>query len=450
MVLGLGAFSAAYWSMASRQFPDWDRPTLRARVTGEAWRFDNNTLAMNFWLHPYGGALAYSLARANHNSAWGGAAYAVLTSSIWEFVLEFHEQVSVNDMIATPIAGIPFGEFLYKLGLYLDSSQNPSPWTRVAQWGAGTGVELDRVLDGRPHAVARTYGPAGFTRDIWHDFGLSFGGYATSPAYGEETLAGDIEFSGKLVTLPGYLQPGQFGKSFWQADLASFSLGVEGSPHGMGLTLGADTLFLGYHTQRMGRSRVGQAATLGASIAYRYLDSHTSGFREQLGVAHLLGPGVDWHLVGPALHLELRARAHVDFAGAGALLYQEWRADHPGVIGKHVLRIQNYFYGFGGSGELAANLSAGPVRLSGSVFWGLYDSTEGLGRWQENITEDVRARTQFIHGLASLQVEPPDSPVAVGIRSELRRWDSWVGEPSGRHHGHARALSQGFEATYRF
>ena len=96
------------------------------------------------------GGAVYSIARANHHYPATAFGYSFLASFLWEFVLEFKEKVSVNDVIVTPGTAVPIGEFFYKLGLYLDTAADPSTGAAIAQWSLGTGVAFDRALDGRP------------------------------------------------------------------------------------------------------------------------------------------------------------------------------------------------------------------------------------------------------------------------------------------------------------
>src|SRR6187399_260705 len=125
MMAGLGVGAVSYWLMQDRNVADWDNPTPEERFNGSAWRLDNNSLGVNFIAHPFTGGFAYSVARANHHGVLTSFAYASMFSFIWEFVLEFKEKVSVNDLIVTSPTGVPIGEFFYKLGLYLDSAAEP-------------------------------------------------------------------------------------------------------------------------------------------------------------------------------------------------------------------------------------------------------------------------------------------------------------------------------------
>lgn len=449
MTLGLSAFATGYWVTRKTQAQDWDRPGVAERFNGEAWRFDNNPLVVNYFLHPIGGAATYGFARANHHTVLGSAGYTFLTTFLWEFGFEYREKVSVNDFIETPLPGIPLGEFLYKLGLYLDSADAPGFGTKVAQWTLGTGVRLDRAWDGREPRMPRARDHLGLTADIWHAFEVHAAAHAVETRDGREHGLYSGGFSGTLVSLPGFRRPGRFARFFSRADLASVSVSGEGSVHGGGAEVTADTLLVGYHEQALQgtlRPTAGHSATFGLSTAFRFLDSRSNGFREQLGLVHFPGPGVDWFAVGGPVQVELRARAHADFAGAGVLDYEEWKQAHPGEFGKHILRKEGYFYGWGGSTELSGRIQVGPFKLRGGLFYGRYRSQEGLNRWQERITIDVPAGSEFLEYDGSFQVEPLGLPVAVGVSTSLRRWNTWVGETTQ----YARALSWGGELTVRF
>jgi hypothetical protein len=105
MMAGLGVGAVSYWLMQDRNIADWDNPTPEERFNGSAWRMDNNSLGVNFIAHPFTGGFAYSVARANHHGVLTSFAYASMFSFIWEFVLEFKEKVSVNDLIVTSPTG---------------------------------------------------------------------------------------------------------------------------------------------------------------------------------------------------------------------------------------------------------------------------------------------------------------------------------------------------------
>jgi hypothetical protein len=470
MGTGLAAGSVLYWLMMDRNIADWDNPTPGERFNGRAWRLDNNSLAVNFVAHPLMGGAAYGFARANHHDPLQAFGYSFLTSFLWEFVLEFKEKVSVNDVIVTPAAGVPIGEFFYKLGLYLDSADAPGAGTRALQWSLGTGVALDRALDGRgPPAVAER-DALGLSRAIWHDFQFSYAIGAVRSKGSAEFARHGLSARGALVTLPGYLRPRGFGRAFFQGEISDFSVGTEVSEHGAGMTMSADTLILGYHGQAMSgseRAARGHALTVGASLAFSYHKSkadHHQAFREavdqpdpdvsyhlpktseQFSALHLPGPALDWHVRAPLVSLSLSARAHPDFAGLGAPAFYDFAAAHLDDKSKHILHRQGYFYGWGASGGLSAELQIGPVVAGARVFHGRYWSQDGLDRHIERVTADVPAYGEVLFYGASIAVKPPVLPLTLGVDYGVRRFHSEV----GGYQRVGRASHRGFVLGWSF
>lgn len=469
MMVGLSVGAVAYWLMQNRNVADWDNPTPEERFNGRAWRFDNNSLAVNFIAHPFAGGIAQSMARANHHGVLTSFAYSTLTSFLWEFVLEFKEKVSVNDLIVTSPTGVPIGEFFYKLGLYLDTARDPGVGTHMARWALGSGVALDRALDGRPPPHVTERDDLGLTRRIWHEFDATAGiRFAESPGVPDYTL-GQAGMVARLVTLPGYLEPRSFGVGFYGAEISDFSFSVEGSEHGVGLEFRADTLLAGYHVQSMslvGGELHGAAATFGVSMAYDYLRSEANRYAsrehidglpapdlsyhvpisaEQYAALQWPGPAVDYRASAPGIDVAVSARAYPSFAGFGAPSFYDWVADNLEERTKHALHRQGYFYGWGGMGMLRGSLRLGPLVLAGHASYASYVSHDGLDRHVERLTVDVPARGELMMYGASLGIRPLDLPVTVAADYDVRSWYSEVGGYEARDRLSTRGISARIE-----
>lgn len=445
---GLAVGAIGYWLLMDRQIADWDNPRPEQRFDGTAWRFDNNSMPMNFLGHPFAGGVAYSYARANHHDQLVSFGYAFLTSFLWEFVLEFKEKVSVNDMIATPLAGVPIGEFAYKLGLYLDTHRSPSTGIDVARWLLGTGVALDRTLDGRPPPLIRSRDALGFSSKIWHEFQLGTSFDLVESQGLDSYFRNRISFFARLVTLRDYLGPKSFGRGFYHAEISDFSLGTEVSEHGVGMYSGADTVLAGYHVQDMDQGPDGPrgvAATFGTSVGYAFMLSianryrafeeaidlpdprlkhHVPQRREQLGSAHLPGVAVDWHARAPKVEVSVSARVNPSFGGIAAPAFYDWAAANLDEKGKHVTHRQGYFYGWGPAGSVRGRLAAGPMQATGNVSYVKYDSHDGLDRHVERITVDTKASGDVLFYGASLGFRL--APLVVSAEFGVRRWRSEV------------------------
>jgi hypothetical protein len=365
---------------------------------------------------------------------------------------------------------VPIGEFFYKLGLYLDTAADPGIATHVARWTLGTGVALDRALDGRPRPQVTERDNLGLTRRIWHEFQAEGGAhFVESPGVEAYTL-GRVGMAARLVTLPGYLQPMAFNKGFSSAEISEFSFAVEASEYGWGLSMHADTLLAGYHVQRMrpaGAGSQGVAATFGVSIAYDYLDSeanqfasrehiadlptpdvsyHVPIFAEQYGAFQLPGPAVDYRAFAPAVAVAVSARVYPSFAGFGAPSFYDWAADNLEERTKHILHRQGYFYGWGAAGALSGSLELGPLVLTGHASYARYVSQDGLDRHAERLTVDVPGEGALLRYGASVGVRPLDLPVTLAANVDVRSWYAQVGGYETRD----RFLSRGVSGRIDF
>jgi hypothetical protein len=470
MGAGLALGATGYWILMDRNVADWDNPSPGDRFKAKAWIFDNNSLAVNWLGHPLTGGLSYSFARANHQSVAGSFAYSFVTSFLWEFLLEFKEKISVNDTIATPGAGLPIGEFFYKLGLYLDTGAGASTSVDVARWLLGMGVALDRSLDGRarPHVVV--HDNLGFSRQIWHEFVLRYGVSLNDTPSESDYARYRVGMSARLVTLPGYLQPRPLARGFYRAEISDFSLATEASGHGAGLLVGADTIVAGVHVQdlrRAGQGARGVALTAGSSVGFAFLRSsanryrsveravaaadpalpyHTPHSREQFSGFHLPGVALDGRWQHGAGHVQLSGRLQPSFGSVGAPAFYDWAAANLEQKGKHILHRQGYFYGWGPAASGRAAFSLGPLRAAFDLSYAHYDSQEGYDRHIERITVDTLAEGDFLAYEGSLGLAPPGTPLTLSLDLGVRRFRSKV-EGFERT---ARVVERGLSATWTF
>ena len=466
---GLTLGTAGYWAFMKRNIADWDNPRPWQRLDGDAWVLDNNSLGVNFFGHPVTGSLSYSFARGNHQSVAGAFGYSFLTSSLWEFVIEFKEKVSVNDVLVTPGAGLPIGEFFYKLGLYLDSGHQDSAAVELARWVLGTGVTLDRRLDGRAPPRVTAPDNLGFSPEIWHEFKARYGVLEVQTPREPRYALFHGSLAARLVTLRGYGKPRAFGRAFWGAELSRLSAGGEASRYGVGLAVTADTVLLGYHAQNLARAEsviVGEAVTVGSSIGYDYFQSSANRYAsvdqaiaepappigyhyptrlEQYAALQLPGVAADFRLLRRWGSVEVSGRLQPSFAGLGAAAFYDWAAANLDQRSKHILHRQGYFYAWGGAANLAASLAFGPLCAGFDVMYGRYRAQDGLDRHQEQLTVDVPASGDVLRYAGSLGIAP-GARVSVGFELGVRRFRSNVGGFART----ARAVQRGFSATWAF
>lgn len=469
MGAGLAVGTGAYWALKNRNVVDWDDPSPLSRFDGSAWVLDNNSIGVNFLGHPYTGGFSYALARGNHQSAAGAFAYSFLTSLLWELVIEFKEKVSVNDVLVTPGAGLPIGEALHKLGLYLDTGHHDSALVDVLRTILGTGVTLDRRLDGRAPPRVESRDSLGFSSKIWHEFRLDYGASALKSAGVSEYARFHGGVSARLVTLEGYGRPGAFGRGFHGAELSELAVHAEASRHGWGLFAQADTWLAGYHAQSLalrGAELGGESLTVGTSLGFDYLRSsanrdgaveaavaaprpelsyHAPNRREQYGALQLPGIALSGRVLRRWGSLEASGRLQPSFAGLGAAAFYDWASDHPQERSKHILHRQGYFYGWGGAAHVSARLAVGPLRGSFELTYGAYRSQDGGDRRPEQLTVDVPVLGDFLSYAGRFGVAPSPS-TSVALTVGVRRFRS---EVEG-YERHARTVERGLVASWVF
>jgi hypothetical protein len=440
-----------------------------SRFDGSAWVLDNNSIGVNFLGHPVMGGFSYSMARGNHHSVLGAFSYGFLTSFVWEFLIEFKEKVSVNDVLVTPGAGLPLGEFFHKLGLYLDTGHHDSLAFDVARWALGTGAVLDRKLDGRAPPRVVTPDALGFSSKIWHQFGVRYGVVEVEAPRDSRYPRFEVGVSGRLVTLEGYGKPSAFGRAFWGAEVSTFALETETSRYGWGLRVAADTIVAGYHAQRFARAKLGlrgASLTLGTSLGYEYqrssanryasvesavarpapqLSYHAPNRREQYGAFQLPGLAADFRWLGASAAFEGAARLQPSFAGLGAPAFYQWAASNLDERSKHILHRQGYFYGWGGAANFAAKVSLGPVRAGFELMYGAYRSQDGLDRHMEQLSVDVPAKGDVLRYTGSVGIAPTPA-VSVAFELGVRRFRSNV----GGFELTARSVQRGVSANWVF
>ena len=107
--------------------------SIRDNLHGN-WGVDNDPYKVNQVGHPYQGSMYHGFARSAGLSYWEAAGYTFAGSVLWEIAGE-RTDPSMNDQIASGIAGSFFGEALFRMAsLVLEQGGGMSPFWR--EWAA--------------------------------------------------------------------------------------------------------------------------------------------------------------------------------------------------------------------------------------------------------------------------------------------------------------------------
>jgi len=413
-----------YWSDYHEWIEDWQyeltfADQYRRFLTTEAIRFDSNAFSTNN-LHISGGSLYYLLARSNYLS-WHESVLAAFVSSLaYEYVSEWREVISVNDMFLTTFGGYSLGETWFQLADYLHHQKSfalkalgfINPVNKLNQW-------LDRK-----NPASRVYQQPG-----WASFVLSAGWWRSSATDRPAASAGMIALETQLIRTPEYGKPGTVRKALRDTSLSELALGAKlrqplaGEEHLRGglneeVDLYARVVSLSWFRQTIDELGRGTSLSIGLGSALTYfrkrptvydnrvvqvrigpLPETPTDFRDKMTVTHLFGPVVDWTRFGRGIKIRAVADAYLDFALMNAFAFNAYSALHPIEGMKTTLNYYGYYYGLGASASGRVDVDWGNLWVRGLVSGHVWDSWEGLDRFENEITNDVSCRdtrTRFL------------------------------------------------------
>ncbi|WP_024999150.1 DUF3943 domain-containing protein [Prevotella falsenii] len=143
---------------------------------GFVW--DNDKFSTNLFAHPYHGSLYYNSARGNGLSFWESAPYALGGSLMWEFMGEV-EPPAINDVLATTVGGICFGEISHRISHLLLNDRSRGFRRFLREFGAAIINPMggfNRIVTGKAWHVKNEYYKYHDYETLPIDLSISLGG----------------------------------------------------------------------------------------------------------------------------------------------------------------------------------------------------------------------------------------------------------------------------------
>lgn len=430
IVLLIGLGTANYWQDKPENQADFDLPpklsSLGKKLSGEAVRLDNNKFLTNTFNHAFiSGAGYYTVARSTGYGPFGSFLFSLAGSSVWEYLTEYLEFVSINDQIFTPIGGTVIGEVMFQLGEFFTTSAD-TPTNGALKWVFGTIPNLHRWLDDIPATRAATTDRFGLRNDIWHRFDLLAGGGVAG-----DTPIGEIRLKTQLIHLPGYgRRRGDI--SSWINSTLFTQMQVRSSFSADGLqdlTIFFKAMFLGYFRQHLTGPRdgplSGYSLFIGLASAYE-LNTHEwsdTGIEDTYGVINLLGPSMDLTSYQGDLRLRMTMALYGDFAAIRAFAVDAFKQVGSLEGAKSVLRNRDYYFGLGLTARVQGTLQYDRLEVGMHGRYSYYDSIEGLDIDEETVTNDVETTDTIASVGTWITYEVMRAIIHVGFSYE-RRWRS--------------------------
>jgi hypothetical protein len=407
--------------------------TLKKRfITGEAILFDNNKWGTNALTgHVPVGTTYYWLPRSNGLNIYESMAITMGTSTVWEFLVEMREIVSLNDLILTPFSGIALGEATYQLGEFF---QHSSPNLTNLALGAlfGFPAAAHHWLDNNWPKPPTNVDSFGFTTDVWHRFRLYAGG-GVSVASNTDTSRGisEVGIDLELVNIEKYGNPGEVSTIYSDGAFNDVAFrAVLGDGEILDSILFAKAAFLGHYQQFIVKDEStgqlnGHSLFLGIGTAFEHLthDFAGPGNEDKFAVCDLVGPSLVADFYHQGLHIRAGMDVYSNFAMVQPFSVDLFKEHHSVIGSKNIFEDEGYYYALGltAAGRLEADY--GPFGLEGHIRYYYFDSIEGLNRQPERVVNDFNMKDERLWmQLALSYALIPNNLKIVFDMERLYRW----------------------------
>ena len=398
---------------------DWDLgydwPSFRAKLSGEAVRFDTNRFDTNMITHPASGTLYYIAARGNRLSILESFLFAAAASTMWEYVGEFREKASVNDLIVTPVAGMVVGETLTQLGVLFERSKK-TPVTQALAFVLGPSKTIHDWVDGATPLRSREYDGLGLSRDEAHRFELTAAAVATIQDKGPTWADARLTLRTEVIDAPGWGLPGR--RSEWLTDGNVSRIDAEAQMGQVGLSdfqldftvapvaFATRDLVLGEH------GLFGQRLLLGLTAGFDYgvhrYDRTNPDEMDQISGVHVGGLFVRHDVFLPPLRIRTTLGLRPGFTAVRSIAVDEYfRMNGTSTANvPTVLNQESYYFALAANVSPEIEVSAGPVSVGALARFDTYWSIEGIDRYQEKIASELALHDRRVLGRAWLGLSP--------------------------------------------
>ncbi len=421
---------------------DWDfqinwHDQLRRFFTLDAWRFDSNGFRDN-WTHSLAGGIYYQFSRTNNLSWVQSWLMSVAGSFFWEYCIELHEVVSINDQTMTGLGGYSLGESWFQIGRFLNAQSNVflnalgfiNPFNKLNQW-----------LDRKDPATWDYVQPG------WHGFNL-FTGVRSLSSAGQATQTGAyFGLDDQIMELPEYGKPGQLSETLKDTYFSRITFDYtsrDGYADETNIT--AEARSWGYVRQDIDADREGYSLSIGLGSSFEYfkkrpLDYYDinpvsvdrpiesldlerpRAFTDKLALVHIAGPVLDWTIFRQGFKLRSVTSAYFDFGLVNSFALNEYSALYNIAGMKTTVVYYGYYYGFGGTFSEKADFEWGNFRARGQASFAAWGSADFLDRWPVRVTNNAHLDDSRTRCLLGAGWKVPRAPLEVFLNYEdIYRW----------------------------
>ncbi|MEY4616865.1 MAG: hypothetical protein RJB66_1825 [Pseudomonadota bacterium] len=369
-ILGIGKLSYQLNQDANRE--DWDYDWNNF-FSGTRWRFDDNAQSVNMG-HSYAGALYYWSARNNGFKTLESYLFALAGSTLWEYVLEHKEVVSINDEVTTTVGGAVIGESLFQISQALKGRSPNSTTTRVFAALLNPVGAFHDLIDGR-RPTLEDYGFAPDNQITTNLFtGMGFVAITDKGA----TTALRFGFEGEVIKLPmnsvGKIKELHLDTVLSQAILSATGTGIVTGE----LYILLKNVLAAYHQKDItldeeGRMK-GYNFIVGLSQGLEYQSRGYSDIHDWVAAVNVIGTTLDLTAYFKGAQIRLSIDVFGDFAMARNYALEKYREAIGNPIAyqaavKSIAEKRGYDYGLGPTvrGVLTSNYQQIEIGVAGEI-----------------------------------------------------------------------------------
>lgn len=418
----MGYSQTRYWIKYSKFIEDWQyklnwHDQSKRWFTLDAWRFDSNAFSLN-WTHSLAGCIYYNFARTSGLDQKNSFLFTLAASAWWEYVAEWREVVSINDMIFTPVGGYITGEFWYRMTRSLQNRFKPAA------------LVLNPALAFNPSRRLGEKDKGGEWR-LGGEISLAVGGEHRS---GKEGV-GPIQSASFSARIRSGAHRDPFGTLDVQIRLAEESISETSFfcmvPHSLmpyageppPLTFNWASAF-GFYQRKAVADYDSDAYQIHVSPE-EMLDIPRN-YQDKMAVIHMLGPQLHHHLDRGKLKLDSSLSLLADFSLCNSLALNEYSGDNDLHPLTSTAFAYGYYYGLGLSLLLENSLQLGSFALTTSLGFTQAWSVNTLDRFRETpALKNPTCHDGALRYRAVASWTPFPWPLALQVNLEGRcRWGS--------------------------
>ena len=412
----LGVADGVYWMGQAEMAKDWHYQLTtvdqkKKILETDGIRFDDNTVLMNFG-HALAGYTYATACRGNGLTSLESFLCAFVASSLWEVVAEYHEVISINDMVVTPWGGWIISETLFQMGRPFNRGAN-TLLNKTLGWIFGTSQRLNNWID-KMRPQAERLDEDGYPADTWHEFELVTGAMLDSTRGGGTQAGGTLGVDMQIFNLEDYGKAGQTRKLFTDTAFADFVLKTSIGAKGLSEVYALTKMALGgYYKQDVKldeKERLnGYSFFIGPANEVEFKTRSGDGSPGDMQV--VVG------VIGSTLKLDMyvrgvRIRMNIDVYGDFSLMRSYALDDYIAENGdkgiKSVQAMRGYAYGVGATPEIGTSVAYKNLEMSAKFKQHYMESLDSRDQKWEEIDRDTHASERYseLAGSLSYSITP--------------------------------------------